>query len=765
MYTFLTTTILISLFCRTLAAQSEPDLYDDSKLRSIELSFSQSDWWKQLLANRASETYIKADLKIDQVQLKDVGVRFRGGTSFRDGAATGKYPFRISMDHFVKDQRLWGRRSLVLNNGHYDPTFCREPLAYMIYRDLMPAGRANFVRLVLNKQYWGLYVNVEPTNKDFLKQWYEDNDGHRYKGTSQLSPYAYFPVTHPLVSRPSPNAYLDLRAVALAMNSTNVLQVLPRVFDVQQALHYMAAANVVSDIDGLFRQNYYLYSDPWHGRMSPLPWDLNFTFIQTTSTLLRGYLPALYNAQWQPYIAAWTRGTAEARLDWQGLGQTVTRWHKLIDAAVKADPRKLYSYADFQANLTQDVRIGIINVPGLKPWIEQRRQTLLALIPKGPAIQAATRSPETPGAKDQVSVTLQSGTADDVRIHWRSRGAWIEAPLYDDGKHKDGMANDGIFGASLPAQKAGSTIEYWFEAGIQAKRAAGAISFLPPSGGHRPFSYRVLPSRDGALINEFMARNKNGIRDEKGEHEDWIELVNPTNAPIVLDGKLLTDDLGKGGKWIFPANTVLAPGGTILVWADDEPQDGPLHATFKLDGDGEEIALIDVDGETLLDHVQFPRQEQDVSMGRLFDRVSTWVTYASPSPNKPNENPGCGTRAYSALDRTQHTLAMTLRGPPKIGTQPKLTVTNAVPNSAILLLLAGNGANNKLPGTGIALLVAAPVHAILTLPTDQVGTASLDLPIPADSKLAGLRMYFQAITALGSKLLSSNALELEICGN
>lgn len=673
MYTFLTTTILISLFCRTLAAQSEPDLYDDSKLRSIELSFSQSDWWKQLLANRASETYIKADLKIDQVQLKDVGVRFRGGTSFRDGAATGKYPFRISMDHFVKDQRLWGRRSLVLNNGHYDPTFCREPLAYMIYRDLMPAGRANFVRLVLNKQYWGLYVNVEPTNKDFLKQWYEDNDGHRYKGTSQLSPYAYFPVTHPLVSRPSPNAYLDLRAVALAMNSTNVLQVLPRVFDVQQALHYMAAANVVSDIDGLFRQNYYLYSDPWHGRMSPLPWDLNFTFIQTTSTLLRGYLPALYNAQWQPYIAAWTRGTAEARLDWQGLGQTVTRWHKLIDAAVKADPRKLYSYADFQANLTQDVRIGIINVPGLKPWIEQRRQTLLALIPKGPAIQAATRSPETPGAKDQVSVTLQSGTADDVRIHWRSRGAWIEAPLYDDGKHKDGMANDGIFGASLPAQKAGSTIEYWFEAGIQAKRAAGAISFLPPSGGHRPFSYRVLPSRDGALI--------------------------------------------------------------------------------------------DVDGETLLDHVQFPRQEQDVSMGRLFDRVSTWVTYASPSPNKPNENPGCGTRAYSALDRTQHTLAMTLRGPPKIGTQPKLTVTNAVPNSAILLLLAGNGANNKLPGTGIALLVAAPVHAILTLPTDQVGTASLDLPIPADSKLAGLRMYFQAITALGSKLLSSNALELEICGN
>ena len=105
--------LLLAGWGGSVSSQAEPDLYDDHVLRTIELTFHQSGWWSQLLANRTSETYLKADLRIDTVSLKDVGVRLRGGTSFRDAAATGKYPFRISMDTFVPGQRLWGRRGTV----------------------------------------------------------------------------------------------------------------------------------------------------------------------------------------------------------------------------------------------------------------------------------------------------------------------------------------------------------------------------------------------------------------------------------------------------------------------------------------------------------------------------------------------------------------------------------------------------------------------------------------------------------------------------
>ena len=37
-------------------------------------------------------------------------------------------------------------------------------------------------------------------------------------------------------------------------------------------------------------------------------------------------------------------------------------------------------------------------------------------------------------------------------------------------------------------------------------------------------------------INEFMADNQNGIRDEDGSHQDWVELYNGGSTPVDLAG-------------------------------------------------------------------------------------------------------------------------------------------------------------------------------------------------------------------------------------
>ena len=43
-------------------------------------------------------------------------------------------------------------------------------------------------------------------------------------------------------------------------------------------------------------------------------------------------------------------------------------------------------------------------------------------------------------------------------------------------------------------------------------------------------------------ISEFMSANDTTIADEDGEFEDWIEIHNPDQTPLNLDGYYLTDN-------------------------------------------------------------------------------------------------------------------------------------------------------------------------------------------------------------------------------
>ena len=68
------------------------------------------------------------------------------------------------------------------------------------------------------------------------------------------------------------------------------------------------------------------------------------------------------------------------------------------------------------------------------------------------------------------------------------------------------------------------------------------------------------------VINEIMASNSAAIRDEDGDSPDWIELFNPTQGPIDLDGFGLSDDPDEPFKWVFPELS-LEPQAFLLVFA------------------------------------------------------------------------------------------------------------------------------------------------------------------------------------------------------
>jgi len=137
-------------------------------------------------------------------------------------------------------------------------------------------------------------------------------------------------------------------------------------------------------------------------------------------------------------------------------------------------------------------------------------------------------------------------------------------------------------------------------------------------------------------INEFMAINDSTIADGLGQFDDWIELYNPAAQGVNLGGLYLSDDPDLLTRWQFPANTILDPGDFVLVWCDGQVYPGELHASFALSSTGEDVFLVDRDGQTILDTVSFGIQSPDVSMGRVPDGTGPLQVLSTASPGTSN---------------------------------------------------------------------------------------------------------------------------------
>ena len=93
-------------------------------------------------------------------------------------------------------------------------------------------------------------------------------------------------------------------------------------------------------------------------------------------------------------------------------------------------------------------------------------------------------------------------------------------------------------------------------------------------------------------------------------------------------------------KWQVPAtagdSTIIAPGGFLVWFADEDGSQGWNHMNFKLSSQGEPIALRSPDGFSVADSVFMPSVMQDRSWGRQFDAHPNWVEFLIPTPNATN---------------------------------------------------------------------------------------------------------------------------------
>ncbi len=164
-------------------AKSYPgaSLYASNVLRTFFLEFDSADWEKELSDFRGTDVEVPAKLVVDGKSYQDVGVHFRGASSYMMVNEGRKRSFNLSLNDVHDDQRLLGYRTLNLLNSHRDPTFLRSVLYYHIARHYMPAPQANYIKLVVNGESWGIYINAQQFNKDFVKEWSGDSKGARWK--------------------------------------------------------------------------------------------------------------------------------------------------------------------------------------------------------------------------------------------------------------------------------------------------------------------------------------------------------------------------------------------------------------------------------------------------------------------------------------------------------------------------------------------------------------------------------------------------------
>jgi hypothetical protein len=298
-----------------------------------------------------------------------------------------KRSLNLSLDFVHEKQELVGYRTLNLLNASNDPTFLRAVLYTEISRQYVPTPRMNYVRVVINGESWGIYLNAQQFNRDFTRDFFGSTGGARWKtpgspggraGLEYLgeSPDAYKGL-YEIKTNDTQKSWADLARLTRVLNQTppdTLEAALAPILDVDGVLKFLAIEVALVNSDGYWTRasDYSLYQDP-KGVFHIVAHDVNeamggdgrggFGFggggsdldplvaVNDPSKPLRSKLlavPAL-RTRYLTYI----RDIAERQMDWSLLAPRAQQYQTLIADEVKADTRKLYSTSSFQSDVAE----------------------------------------------------------------------------------------------------------------------------------------------------------------------------------------------------------------------------------------------------------------------------------------------------------------------------------------------------------------------------------------------------------------------------
>lgn len=605
--------------------------------------------------NRYSDYHFHASFVFDNGRVRDsvsnVGFRLRGNTS-RDAS---KKSFKISFNEYVSGQKYQGVEKLNINGEHNDPSMSRAKYCFDFLDYLeVPASRTNHVKLYINGDYFGLYLNVEHYDEEFTQSRF-GGQGNLYKclygadlkyigASANNYKLEYYEIKNP----EGPGAYEDLAQLIDVLNNASSSDFecdLEHIFNVNGFLKSLVMDVLTGNWDGPHynKNNFYLYFNAQAGQFEYIPFDLDNTlgvdFLGREWSDRNIYEWSRANSTRPLYTKIMERETYRNRFTFfldKALREycnpaTVSARLNVIralisDAALADTIRTLdygYTFSNFNSSFGYFSKDHVKY--GIQDFVTRRYNAALA---QAQTLQTVGGIPlwhsaAISGAGDSITYTIR--TTGDERIQnivlqytWDSQSAlWADTLLLVD-------TSASIFSKTIAWHPTLSQVSFAYLISTQSTR----IDFPECN----MFSIEKPKNDIKLYINELMADNATTKVDEEGKYEDWIEIYYAGDKAINLEDYYLTDNLANPFKYRL-SSSFIVPGGFKLIWADDDA--GADHANFKLAKSGEMVALFDKSG-ALIDSISFASQDADVSLGREQDGAGTWIPFVASTPGYSN---------------------------------------------------------------------------------------------------------------------------------
>jgi hypothetical protein len=260
-------------------------------LLDIRIDLPPSDWAKlceqapnpgAFFSGMPSEdpyTYFKADIWIDGIEIESVGVRKKG---FFGSTDNRRPSLKIKFDEFLEQDPIKGLSRLTLNNNKQDKSQVSQLLAYHLFRKAgIHAPRCNLARVTVNREYLGIYSNVESIKKPFLKRHFGDKSGNLYEGSlTDFHPQTVGKLEAKTNAELNDRRDVNRLAGTLAATGELQLEQLEQIIDLDEFFRYWAMESLIGFWDGYAanQNNYYLYFDPRNNRGHFIPWGADWVF-------------------------------------------------------------------------------------------------------------------------------------------------------------------------------------------------------------------------------------------------------------------------------------------------------------------------------------------------------------------------------------------------------------------------------------------------------------------------------------------------------
>ncbi len=668
LFTFLVTSCSLLVLGQANFPENGP-LYIDSTVPRVDIFINPDtlDWLYQE-ENAESNIEFHAAFVFNNGTIRDsiypVGFRLRGNTSRH----SQKKSFKVSFNTFASGGKYYGVEKLNLNGEHNDPSVIRSKVCWDILRKWeIPAPRANHVEVYINNNYYGLYINVEHIDEEFVKSRFNKNDGNLFKCLypADLDYLGSNPDLYKLESgnrrvyqlktNKEEDNYTDLAEFIDILNNTpddELVCKLGAFFNVYDYLKVIAADILTGNWDGpIYNQNnFYLYHNTTSGKFEYIPYDLDNTigidwigrdwanrniydWAQHGNNVRPIYTRLINHPEFREQYSFYIKKLVTETLNMDSLTLRIEQTRAMISPFIANDPYYPldygYTFTDFLNSYNQALG-GHVDY-GLFPYLNTRIVSILQQLenPNMKPVIKYIRHQRTSATTIQIRafIEVQSMPITAEIQYVFDNGNSQFSSLFDDGNHDDGDAGDFIFGGTIDNIPLDAITSYQVLATdntLKGQLLPCIPVIVPAFGSDTPLLF----------INEFMASNNTTIADETGNYPDWIEVYNGDNQAVWLGDKFLTDNLDNTDKWLMP-DMELDAGDFALFWADGKPDLGPYHTNFKLSKDGEDIGIFTESGN-VIDELSYETQTTDISYGRLPDGENNWIYFSQPTPGSTN---------------------------------------------------------------------------------------------------------------------------------